>query len=244
MDKNKLNSVSKKLKKEGFYLVLFVCLCIIATVAVVKTRSKVDTSKPPVASKPVETSDDTSFNTDGLNTEKSEINNAKQVNKESNAITVPKETKDTAAVSSTVNTVFAKPVEGKVARQYSETPVAVDASGTKWSTHLGIDIQVAKGTPVAAVLDGVVEEVGFDSDGEYVKINHQNGLKTVYGNLEETVNVKVNQKVTKGEVIGKVGDTTLNGKYEQPVCDFLSFKVLKGNDTIDPAKYVKYDPVK
>ncbi len=258
MDKNNFNKMSKIIKKEGFYLVLFLCLCIVAAVAVIKTKSRVNSVKPPVVLQPAETSDESSLNTGGLNTDNTEINNAKQVtnsntnsnantnanNNASNVSAAPKGTNSSAAVSAAVSTAFTRPVEGKVVRQYSEIPVAVDSTGTKWSTHLGIDIQAAKSTPVTAVLDGVVEEIGYDSDGQYVKINHQNGLKTLYANLDEKVVVKVNQKVSRGELIGKVGDTTLNGKYEQPICDFLSFKVFKGNDTADPAKYVKYELVK
>ena len=38
MNKNKKDKVKDFFRKEGFYLVLFLCLCIIATVAVVTTK--------------------------------------------------------------------------------------------------------------------------------------------------------------------------------------------------------------
>ena len=38
MDQNKKNKVKDFFRKEGFYLVLFVCLCIVATVAAFTIR--------------------------------------------------------------------------------------------------------------------------------------------------------------------------------------------------------------
>ncbi|MGV2687202.1 M23 family peptidase, partial [Clostridium perfringens] len=38
MDQNKKDKVKDFFRKEGFYLVLFLCLCVIATVAVVTTK--------------------------------------------------------------------------------------------------------------------------------------------------------------------------------------------------------------
>ena len=39
MDQNKKNSIKNFFRKEGFYLVLFLCLCLVATVAVITAKN-------------------------------------------------------------------------------------------------------------------------------------------------------------------------------------------------------------
>ena len=88
------------------------------------------------------------------------------------------------------------------------------------------------------------------SYGTMVVIDHGNGLKTVYANLDNNVEVKENEKVKKGQEIGKVGNTTLKSAYEK-YGSHLHFSILQGkgsyeelsnaNKFIDPAKYVTYE---
>lgn len=268
MDKNYSNKLTKLIKKEGFYFILFLCLSIIATVMVIKSKQPVSSTtvekaivaQPTASAKPTHNNSTTKENsTSTKNVNSSDKNTSDNSSKSTDSKTAQGSTKttnsSTAATenansttkgssvsvnSNTATTSFKKPVTGVVVRHYSEIPVAVDSTGMNWSSHLSIDIKADKGSAVVAAMAGVVEEIGYDSDGEYIVINHQNGIKTVYSNLDEGITVKLKQKVEKGEAIGKVGDTSLNGKYLQPVCSFLSFKVLKGNVTVDPEKYVKY----
>lgn len=73
--------------------------------------------------------------------------------------------------------------------------------------HEGLDISAAIGTPVLAPADGVVvfadRENGY---GKLLKISHGYGYSTVYGHLDRFL-VKPGQKVTRGQVIAKVGMT-------------------------------------
>ncbi|MCL1834156.1 MAG: M23 family metallopeptidase [Leptospirales bacterium] len=76
--------------------------------------------------------------------------------------------------------------------------------------HDGIDIPTAAGTPVLAVASGTVHEVkdyGPNKDyGRYIAIRHGNDLETRYGhNLE--ICVKKHQKVKRGQIIAKAGNT-------------------------------------
>ena len=172
---------------------------------------------------------------------KTEIPNALEVKKDpepSKAISVPKE--GTAAVSKTVDTNYVKPVEGTLARAYSTQPVISDTLGW-YKTVNGIEIVAKVGTEVKAALDGKVEKVDNDKTelGQYVIINHQNGVKTVYANLDEKLNVKVGDTVKKNSVIGTIGSTRASFS-EEKFGSHLLFEVIKGNDYIDPATYVKY----
>ena len=93
-----------------------------------------------------------------------------------------------------------RPVSGTVTSRF----------GSRWgSTHKGIDIGASKGTPIKAAAGGTVTvaQYGYSGGyGNYVIISHGNGIQTVYGHCN-TLNVKVGQKVSQGEVIATVGNT-------------------------------------
>lgn len=95
--------------------------------------------------------------------------------------------------------------------------------------HLGMDFSSnGKNIPVSATADGIVMVAEFAPDkGYYVKINHMNGFTTLYAHLSE-LDVKVGDKVSKGDVLGLTGATgmatgihchyeiQLNGIYQDP----------------------------
>jgi hypothetical protein len=73
--------------------------------------------------------------------------------------------------------------------------------------HAGFDEPGIQGTPIYAVDDGdVVRADGKDEDGygNQILIKHGDGTKTRYAHLSE-MNVRSNDKVKKGQLIGKMG---------------------------------------
>ncbi len=79
----------------------------------------------------------------------------------------------------------------------------------EWKFHAGVDLGYEYGTQVLALFDGVVLEAGDYSDGygNQVLIYHrQINSYTRYGHMSQ-VNVRVNQAVRRGEMIGRVGST-------------------------------------
>ncbi len=103
--------------------------------------------------------------------------------------------------------------------------------------HLGIDIVAPKGTPVYAVLDGIVEVVsnggkGFRGYGRIIIINHSDQLWTLYSHCL-TMNIKVGQRVKQGDVIATVGRTG------RATTNHLHFEVRNAKGTaLDPMKYL------
>ncbi len=80
-------------------------------------------------------------------------------------------------------------------------------------THNGVDFRAARGTPVKATLDGIVDGLGNTdaqkgcySYGKWVLIKHPNGLSTLYAHLD-LIKVVVGQSVKTGELIGYSGQT-------------------------------------
>lgn len=74
--------------------------------------------------------------------------------------------------------------------------------------HEGVDLAAPRGTPVHAVADGRVEFAGVQHGyGNVVYVQHADGRDTtVYGHLSR-IDVKMNQRITRGEQIGTVGST-------------------------------------
>ncbi|MBI5695009.1 MAG: peptidoglycan DD-metalloendopeptidase family protein [Nitrospirae bacterium] len=73
--------------------------------------------------------------------------------------------------------------------------------------HEGLDIANNIGTPVHAPANGTVAEVGYQTGyGRYIKIQHGYGTATIYGHLSKA-DVRPGERVKKGDVIGKVGNT-------------------------------------
>lgn len=73
--------------------------------------------------------------------------------------------------------------------------------------HHGIDLAAPLGTEVYAVRDGKVSATGVDSLlGQYIILDHDGGLQTVYGHLSLRL-VRLNERVESGMIIGHVGST-------------------------------------
>jgi murein DD-endopeptidase MepM/ murein hydrolase activator NlpD len=72
--------------------------------------------------------------------------------------------------------------------------------------HAGIDLGLRQGESVFAVFDGLVKVSAFDYGyGNYILIEHDNGLETLYAHLE--ARVKAGAKVKAGQMIARGGNT-------------------------------------
>jgi hypothetical protein len=92
-------------------------------------------------------------------------------------------------------------------------PVSAPWAGT-WGhyasggNHPALDFPTPVGTPVSAVMDGVVNAVKTltGSYGKHIRISHANGIESIYGHLSDMI-VQVGQKVSAGQLIGASGNT-------------------------------------
>jgi murein DD-endopeptidase MepM/ murein hydrolase activator NlpD len=78
--------------------------------------------------------------------------------------------------------------------------------------HNGADFAADAYTPLLAADGGTVEYAGWCDCGlgYYVKIDHGNGFKTLYGHMAEVPWVSAGDAVAKGDVIGPVGSTGIS----------------------------------
>jgi murein DD-endopeptidase MepM/ murein hydrolase activator NlpD len=103
--------------------------------------------------------------------------------------------------------------------------------------HTGIDFTAPTGTPIYATGDGVVSndprkrEAGY---GTFVVIDHGYGYETLYGHMSKA-NVRIGQKVKRGQIIGFVGNT---GTSTAP---HLHYEVIKNGVKINPINFFYND---
>ena len=99
--------------------------------------------------------------------------------------------------------------------------------------HPGIDITVAKGTPVYAMESGVVIWAGFNvyGYGNLVVLAHGNTYQTYYGHLSE-VDVGCGQMVPRGNLLG------LSGNTGSASTSHLHIEVRYGGLAYDPMRWL------
>ena len=79
----------------------------------------------------------------------------------------------------------------------------------RWKAHNGTDYAAPTGTPIMTTAAGVVEQAGYTTgNGNFVKVKHDRMYATQYLHMSKIV-VRRGQRVTQGQVIGKVGSTGL-----------------------------------
>lgn len=97
----------------------------------------------------------------------------------------------------------------------------------------GIDIASFPGSEVSATATGMIYEIGYtEASGNYIKIAHKLGWKTMYSNLER-LQVKRNQIVSKGTIIGYVG------KQSGIPVHFVHYEVHVGTKALNPFLFLK-----
>ncbi len=105
--------------------------------------------------------------------------------------------------------------------------------GTK-KFHSGVDLAAAYGTKIYAAYAGEVAGAGYNSSmGNYVMINHGDGLYTVYMHASSLL-VKEGDTVVTGQNIALVGSTGAS------TGNHLHFSVRLNGEYVDPNDYIYF----
>ncbi|MFZ4521515.1 MAG: peptidoglycan DD-metalloendopeptidase family protein [Bacteroidales bacterium] len=98
--------------------------------------------------------------------------------------------------------------------------------------HFGVDYSAPKGTPVVALGNGHINELGFHGGyGRFISIRHNSVYTTTYAHLSGYAKgLKAGSNVVQGEVIGYVGSSGLStGSH-------LDFRVYRNGSPVDPLR--------
>ena len=98
--------------------------------------------------------------------------------------------------------------------------------------HTGVDIAADTGRPVKATADGIVSFADWSGgSGNLVALEHGSGFSTYYAHNRK-LNVKIGQRVKRGDVIGYVGST---GNSTGP---HVHYEVWKDGRPQNPSGYL------
>lgn len=99
--------------------------------------------------------------------------------------------------------------------------------------HQGLDIGAPQGTTIGAAAAGTIISAGwYGGYGNFILIDHGNGLSTGYGHCSQ-IFVSAGQEVQRGQAIGAVGSTGVStGPH-------LHFEVRVNGKTVDPASRLR-----
>lgn len=124
---------------------------------------------------------------------------------------------------------FILPVNGRLAGRFG---VHRFFNGEPRAPHAGLDMAVARGTPVKASAQGQVLAVDdYFFNGRTIFLDHGNGLITMYCHLE-LIDVNTGESVSKGQRIGLSGET---GRATGP---HLHWSVMLNGAMVDPELFV------
>jgi murein DD-endopeptidase MepM/ murein hydrolase activator NlpD len=98
--------------------------------------------------------------------------------------------------------------------------------------HFGVDYSAPKGTPVVALGEGRINQLGFHGGyGRFISIRHNSVYTTTYAHLSGYAKgLSSGSHVSQGEVIGYVGSSGLStGPH-------LDFRVYRNGSPTDPLR--------
>ncbi|NMB27031.1 MAG: M23 family metallopeptidase [Tissierellia bacterium] len=250
------NRFSKLIEKDGFYIILFICVCVVAITAVWASRKNLDKEENQLSK-----AEDFIIIDDRKSEPSLEIARMEkdlmmdreiskvveepeeQDEQEEDTIIEGEEEKDldfveeeAPPVNSNTQEGMTMPVDGKIGMDFTTDNLIYSETLEEWTSHKGIDIFAQEGEEVKAVLSGEVVEVYEDPLwGIVTIIDHGNGLMTKYANLSTGEMIEEGFKVTRGQVINKVGKSA---SIEMMMNPHIHFEVIKDGVNVDPKDYL------
>ena len=222
------------LRKQGFYIVLFVCLLIVGTAIVLTSLPAENQEATPQAEQTQQQPSVLEARQSGDETLQAKNTPLPTATPLPTTAPTPAPTPKTASAPR-VNK-GAAPVKGEVIWNYADEHLIYSRTLDQWTTHAGVDLSAEVGTNVAATLAGTVEKVYEDDAlGTVVTIAHNNDRVSLYGNLDPTVAVKAGQKVNAGDPVGKVGTTAVAECGDLP---HVHFGFFVSGKAVNPMDYV------
>ena len=128
--------------------------------------------------------------------------------------------------------VFTMALGGAITAPFSGDELVRSKTMGDWRIHRGVDIKGELGEDVRAIASGKVLRVETDSMmGNTVTIEHTGGLVSIYANLADDIALKAGDAVKGGDIVGRIGASSLCECLEEP---HLHLEVHREGKAIDP----------
>lgn len=148
----------------------------------------------------------------------------------------PVTAEEVAASSASASFSPEAPLSGTVIKGFSTAPL-YSVTLDDWRSHEAVDIRAEEGDEVYAIEKGTVAAVGRDPLlGVYVRIDHGNGIESVYANMHSETTVSEGQTLEAHHQIGYVGKTSVSEQAEE---SHLHFEIKKDGKRVNPEEYIK-----
>ena len=176
----------KLLEKDGFYLALFVCICLVAIGGVWFTKNNVDEL----------TSNDLFVNKTNENSKRDE-DEVHLIEKEAEkddsipTSTGSKENLEKAKEKQENKSSKLSFLGTKVVREYSEKEPSYSKTLDLWEIHKGLDIAAKDGDKIRSILDGTVKSVYSDERyGTSIELSYADNITVIYSGIKENVSLE------------------------------------------------------
>lgn len=255
------NRFSKLIEKDGFYIILFICVCVVSITAVLATKENLTKKDEDnlseledfiiVEDKSLEPSMEIARMEEEFIMEKekkmeelaedfeedmlAEVEDENQDEEQEEDLDFVEEDEEKPLPPKAQEDMM-MPVEGEIGAGFTKDSLVYSETLEEWTSHRGIDILAKEGSEVKAALSGKVLEV-YEDDlwGIVIIIDHGNGLMTKYANLSTKEMIKEGIKVNKGDVINRVGKTASIEMMMEP---HIHFEIIKDGINIDPVNHL------
>ena len=125
---------------------------------------------------------------------------------------------------------FILPVEGTVSKEYSSTALQYSATYGDMRLHTGIDIICKDESDIKSVSKGTVIAVEDTADyGKTVSVDYGDKITVKYCGIK-TSNVKPNDKIDTGDIIGTIGVIPCESSEQT----HLHLEVTVNNESVSP----------
>lgn len=119
---------------------------------------------------------------------------------------VPYSEEETTVEPETEKPTFILPITGNISKGYSDSALQYSATYGDMRLHTGVDILCESGSNIKSAGSGTVKSVIDDANyGRVITIEHTGGIMVKYCGMG-SVNVKENDKVATGDIIGTSGE--------------------------------------
>lgn len=229
-DKNKFDR-----KKVVYYIMMAVCVIAVGTISFLSYKS----AQNSISEQRIENKTDNIDKVDSKVENISHITPETETSQEQTSVE-PEEQVETVEKNETPEIKakeYIMPTKGDIKVNFSLTTPVYSETLKDWRIHDGIDIAANMGDNVVAVNDGAVEKIKADDlFGITVVIKHTDGKKSIYCNLDDSVELEEGQIISRGDIVGKIGQSAIFEISDGP---HLHFEMSENGKKIDPLSVIK-----